>query len=125
MKQSIEETRFVATMTVADLKKTFSELLIENHLVPAPVPEQPPEHKLAKAENNNELVPRKKLAILHNCTVATIDKWSKVGILPRPIKKGGLVYYRLSDLNRTENGRPKLNQAIDFAPIRKTKKAKN
>jgi hypothetical protein len=125
MKQSIEETRFVATMTVADLKKTFSELLIENHLIPAPAPEQPQEDKLVKIENNNELVPRKKMAILHNCTVATIDKWSKVGILPRPIKKGGLVYYRLSDLNRTENGRPKLNQSIDFAPIRKTKKAKN
>jgi hypothetical protein len=105
MKETNDENRFIATITVADLKKTFSELLTDNALIKANTPQQP----LVKIDDNDELIPRITLAERHHCTVETIDKHVKVGILPKPIYIGALKYFFKRDLDDFYAKQRKLN----------------
>ncbi len=54
--------------------------------------------KLEPLEREN-LVPRVKVAKEYGVSVVTLDKWAKYGQIPKPIKKGGRVYYSRKELN--------------------------
>ena len=47
----------------------------------------------------DEMVPRIKVAKEYGISVVTLDKWAKYGQIPKPIKKGGRVFYSRKELN--------------------------
>lgn len=53
----------------------------------------------AKRSPKDELVPRLDLAQELKISTVTLDKWVKYGQLPQPIKQGGRIYFRRSDLD--------------------------
>ncbi|NUM51280.1 MAG: helix-turn-helix domain-containing protein [Flavobacteriales bacterium] len=48
----------------------------------------------------NDLIPRKDVANLFGISLVTLAKWARNKILPKPIKKGGRVYYLRSQINQ-------------------------
>lgn len=47
----------------------------------------------------DKLVPRVRVAKEYGVSLVTLDKWAKYGQIPRPIKKGGRVFYSRKELN--------------------------
>jgi len=86
-----DEPRLVVILTVRDFKKTILDVLNENTHLKDPPPEKPQEFK--------NLVPRLVAAASTSVCPETLDKWVKIGIFPKPVKKGGRVYFYQSDLD--------------------------
>lgn len=47
----------------------------------------------------DKLVPRVKVAKEYGVSLVTLDKWAKYGQIPKPIKKGGRVYFSRKELD--------------------------
>ena len=73
------------------IKDAFQEVFIENQL---------PDVQTSPAKN--ELIPKKTVAQMYGVSLVTIQKWVNKGILPNPIKLGGRVYFRETDLRNME-----------------------
>ena len=60
-----------------------------------------------------------------NLKLSTIRSMVSRGTIPSISRGKPLQFSKNKIIEWMENGRPKVNQVIDFAPIRKTKKPKN
>ncbi|MBK9192728.1 MAG: helix-turn-helix domain-containing protein [Crocinitomicaceae bacterium] len=54
-----------------------------------------------KPELMNDLIPRRDVAKLFGISLVTLAKWARLKILPKPIKKGGRVFYLRSQINES------------------------
>jgi hypothetical protein len=93
-----DETRLVVTLSVREFKNTVLNLLNENILLKLPQ-EKPQEVK--------DLVPRMVVADKYYITPETLDTWVKLGIFPKPEKKGGRKYFYQSDLDSFNTAKTK------------------
>ena len=85
------ENRLLVTLTIGDFESTVRKIINENiHLI-APTEVSP--------KKINKLVPRLSAANSYGICPETLDKWEKLGIFPKRVKKGGRVYFYQSDLD--------------------------
>lgn len=85
-----ERKKLLVELTEEDLKKLIAETITQqlgNHA------------KLPNRDPMDDLIPRLDVAKLFGISLVTLAKWARLKILPRPIKKGGRVYYMRSQLN--------------------------
>lgn len=47
----------------------------------------------------DDMVPRLQVAKEYGVSTVTLDKWAKYGQIPKPIKKGGRIFYSRKELN--------------------------
>lgn len=91
-------SRLIVTMTVEDLAKFFDERLrsvLDAH------------NQLNEVSRNEsqKLLPRDKVAEIYNISLVTLNKWTKLGIIPKPIKRGKRIFYREADIQNNINGK--------------------
>lgn len=91
-------SRLIVTMTVEDLAKFFDERLrsglVKHNLI----------NEVSEKESQ-KLLPREKVAEIYNISLVTLNKWTKLGIIPKPIKRGKRVFYRELDIQNNINGK--------------------
>jgi predicted DNA-binding transcriptional regulator AlpA len=97
-----DENRLVVTLTLADFKDALIDVLISNNYLKE-IPQAPQE----KTQEVKYLVPRMVVAAKYSISEETLDKWVKLKIFPKPVKKGGRVYFYQSDLDSVNT--PKTN----------------
>jgi predicted DNA-binding transcriptional regulator AlpA len=87
-----DRIRHLVELTEEDLKNLIQDLL---NKMQAASPSS------AKPEIINDLISRQETAKLFGISLVTLAKWARLKILPRPIKKGGRVFYRKSEINNS------------------------
>jgi len=87
----LERKKLLVELTEEDLQKLISEsiqLQLTNHRTEV--------HR----EPSDDLIPRLDVAKLFGISLVTLAKWARLKILPKPIKKGGRVFYLRSQINQ-------------------------
>jgi predicted DNA-binding transcriptional regulator AlpA len=83
-----EDERHIVTLRVVELqeaiKKTVQDELDKHFTI---------EKRYREDDLTESLIPRKKVAALFKVSTVSLDKWRRLGLLPKPIKQGGRVYY--------------------------------
>jgi len=83
-----QDERHIVTLRVNELqeaiRQTVKEELVNHFTI---------EKKYQNDDITESLIPRKKVADLFNVSTVSLDKWRRLGLLPKPIKQGGRVYY--------------------------------
>ena len=77
-----DENRLVVTLTLADFKDALIDVLISNNYLKE-IPQAPQE----KTQEVKYLVPRMVVAAKYSISEETLDKWVKLKIFPKPVKK--------------------------------------
>lgn len=85
-----DRKKLLVELSEEDLKKLIAETITQ---------QLGNQSKLPNPDPMNDLMPRLEVAKLFGISLVTLAKWARLKILPRPIKKGGRVYYMRSQLN--------------------------
>lgn len=99
-----DETRLVVTLTMRDFKNTVQDILNESTHLKAL---QELKAFLEKPQEVKDLVPRLTVAARYSIDKNTLDTWVKLGIFPKPVKKGGRKYFYQSDLDSFNTAKTK------------------
>ncbi len=86
-----ERVKHLVELTEEDLKNLIRSLLIQQQVAAT---------SSVKPEVINDLIPRRDVAKLFGISLVTLAKWARLKILPKPIKKGGRVFYLRSQINQ-------------------------
>lgn len=87
----LERKKLLVELTEEDLQKLISEtihLQLINHRTEVP------------REPTDDLISRLDVAKVFGISLVTLAKWARLKILPKPIKKGGRVFYLRSQINQ-------------------------
>lgn len=87
-----ERKKLLVELTEEDLQKLIVETITQQLVN---------QNKLPNRDPMDDLIPRLEVAKLFGISLVTLAKWARLKILPRPIKKGGRVFYRRSELNNS------------------------
>ncbi|MFT7611095.1 MAG: putative DNA-binding transcriptional regulator AlpA [Parvicellaceae bacterium] len=84
-----QDERLLFNLTVTELRALVKELLLETS-----------NEKPSEPNGPDELIPRKDLAREFKVSLVTIDRWTKLNLLPKAIKQGGRIYFSRADINK-------------------------
>jgi len=86
------EDSLLVTLKVSELKSMMEEIIEEK------LSQLKPSFK----ENNSvsKFMSRQEVANLFKVSLVSIDKWKKYGILPKPIKQSGRVYFLREEIEQ-------------------------
>ena len=79
-----------------DMNQKELELIFSKYLTPQEKVKQ-------RCDIQQELVQRIEVAKMFGISLPTLHKWNKHNVLPKPIKLGGVIYYRRSELEKLIN----------------------
>ena len=85
-----ERKKLLVELTEEDLKNLIVETLTNDSFKKEPE---------SKPDPVDDLIPRTEVAKLFGISLVTLAKWARLKILPKPIKKGGRVFYLRSQIN--------------------------
>lgn len=85
-----ERKKLLVELTEDDLKNMMLEILSNRTIR---------NQEETKPDPVDDLIPRVEVAKLFGISLVTLAKWARLKILPKPIKKGGRVFYLRSQIN--------------------------
>lgn len=86
----MEDDRHIVTLTVQELQDALIPVVVEElkQTLRAPTRNEKEEEDITKT-----LITRKQLAKMFGVSTVSLDKWKRAGLLPKPVKMAGRVYY--------------------------------
>ncbi len=105
LSQNSDDDRHIVTLTVQELQDAISnqvkielEKLFKEHFDFG----QPSAHD---DDMKQSLIGRQDLAKMFGVSTVSLDKWKRAGLLPKPIKMAGRVYYLKNEIMEMLNNR--------------------
>lgn len=95
LNEQLSDKRHIVTLTVDELIQSIISAI---HLELSNDPEKQEFEEKEKEDITQILVSRKDLAKMFDVSTVSLDKWKRAGLLPKPIKMAGRVYYLKSEI---------------------------